>query len=545
LRGLSVAMVRARGSRTLPLLAALAFFRSLCWLARPNAANKHWPRVRGSTARHAEPKRSSYETSPDWTKSVVGGLTDLVNSFGGNDVAENRTREFDAISPEQLLEGIRADFEERQYLWSGNIDTELYSEACRFTDPTISFQGLSKFESNMRNLKPVVDALIPEEMRRCVLRDIQLQDNGEVVAKWAMVGKVSLPWSPRINVGGKTRYTPGADGRIESYFEKWDIPAGEALAQLLKPTQSDEVDHWPDQLLGAPPPKPSRVAPASVPAVLLPGFGNDAIDYAEPLGQDTDVGLQACLSRRGVQASTVPVQRSDWLKVFAGLLLDPDSRAGNGTAETAYGWYLDLAKDKVEETVQAAGQPVILIGHSAGGWLARALLQREGKEWAIQHVQGLVSLGTPHKPPPKGKMDMTFGCLRNLNKAHPGAYFADHLFYVSVAGDAVTGQKMEGNIPIVELIQSPSPESTAWNSYVALGGVGNATGDGLVPVDWAHLPGAEQVTLEGCLHSINVAGTTRPTNRSYLCEYFVDEWVEKVLDSVREGVPEVPEAAIR
>ena len=100
-------------------------------------------------------------------------------------MAENRTREFDAISPEQLLEGIRADFEERQYLWSGNIDTELYSEACRFTDPTISFQGLSKFESNMRNLKPVVDALIPEETRRCVLRDIQLQD-------WVAVKKFIL-----------------------------------------------------------------------------------------------------------------------------------------------------------------------------------------------------------------------------------------------------------------------------------------------------------------------------------------------------------------
>ena len=223
-----------------------------------------------------------------------------------------------------------------------------------------------------------------------------------------------------------------------------------------------------------------------------------------------------------------------------------------------------------------------------------------------------------------------FGCLRNLNKAHPGAYFSDDMFYaawppmcffffsflrvlvevfplpllvrlpwrfhrvpflqqVSVAGDAVVGQKIEGNIPIVELIQplamltfprspvknagcqgalfrpsisrvcffiiheclelsmkhqrfsithtcffvensflatswsflfppflsprSPSPESTAWNSYQALGGYGNLTGDGLVPVDWAHLPGAQQLTIKDCLHSINIAGTTLPTNR--------------------------------
>ena len=55
------------------------------------------------------------------------------------------------------------------------------------------------------------------------------------------------------------------------------------------------------------------------------------------------------------------------------------SPKGNGTARTAYGWYLDLAKAKVEETVLSGGEPVILIGHSAGGWLARALLDREGK----------------------------------------------------------------------------------------------------------------------------------------------------------------------
>eukprot|EP00913_Durusdinium_trenchii_P016688 g15687.t1 len=105
--------------------------------------------------------------------------------------------------------------------------------------------------------------------------------------------------------------------------------------------------------------------------------------------------------------------------------------------------------------------------------------ETSAQEWTQKHVQGLVTLGTPHKPPPEGQMDMTFGCLRNLNKAHPGAYFSDDMFYVSIAGDAVVGQKIEGNIPIVELIQSPSPESTAWNSYQALGGVGNLTGDGL------------------------------------------------------------------
>ena len=132
-------------------------------------------------------------------KLATRGLTDVVNSLGGSDdMAAERAREFGSISPEQLLEGIRADFEDRQYLWSGDIDTELYSDGCRFTDPTISFQGLSKFESNMRNLKPVVDALVPEETRRCVLHDIQLEDSGEVVAKWTMVARICFCGSPRV-----------------------------------------------------------------------------------------------------------------------------------------------------------------------------------------------------------------------------------------------------------------------------------------------------------------------------------------------------------
>ena len=98
----------------------------------------------------------------------------------------------------------------------------------------------------------------------------------------------------------------------------------------------------------------------------------------EPLGQDQNVGLRSCLERRGLLTSVVPVKRSDWLRVFLGILLDDDARAGNGTARGAYGWYLDLTKTAIEESLASTGQPAILIGHSAGGWLGRAVLEREG-----------------------------------------------------------------------------------------------------------------------------------------------------------------------
>ena len=96
----------------------------------------------------------------------AAGLTGLVNGLAGGEAPRIPPRKFEKIESNQLLEGIRADFEERQYLWSGDIDLELYDEDCTFTDPTISFEGLSKFQSNMRSLTPIIDVLVPKEQRK-------------------------------------------------------------------------------------------------------------------------------------------------------------------------------------------------------------------------------------------------------------------------------------------------------------------------------------------------------------------------------------------
>jgi len=507
------------------------------WRARRAASRRAGVRRR---CKAGDAPRDSYASSPSWTKSLVSGLTDLVNGVMGGEEApdEPRARRRESVTPEELLEGIREDFEERQYLWSGDIDPELYDEACTFTDPTLSFRGLGAFERNIRNLRPILDAVVPDERRRCILRGLEREagPRGRVLAEWTMVGDVSLPWGPRIRLSGRTAYTPGRDGRIVSYDEQWDISAGEALLQLLRPAPGpDAAQHWPGRLDGVPPPAPGVQLDDPPPFVMLPGFGNDAVDYVEPLGQDPSVGLLACLRRRGVSMAVSEVRRIDWLKVFWVGLQDEDFRAGNGTAPVAFGWYLDAAKGLIEETVRAGGgQRAVLLGHSAGGWLARALMQREGRGWVEAHVRGLVTLGSPHLPPPPGVMDMTQGCLRNLDASQPGAYFADCMFYATIAGAAVRGRKREGNVPILELVESPSQESTAYNSYSVVCGDGTVTGDGIVPLAAAHLRGAEQLTLDGCLHSINVAGTTRPTDRSYLCEAFVDDWLRIVEKCLRQ-----------
>ena len=51
------------------------------------------------------------------------------------------------------------------------------------------------------------------------------------------------------------------------------------------------------------------------PIVILPGFGNDIIDYINPLGKGSDRGFVAALEKRGYTVSVVPIQRTSWLNI--------------------------------------------------------------------------------------------------------------------------------------------------------------------------------------------------------------------------------------
>ena len=74
-----------------------------------------------------------------------------------------------------------------------------------------------------------------------------------------------------------------------------------------------------------------------------------------------------------------------------------------------------------------------------------------------------------------------------------------------------------------------SAARVAYTNYVALGGDGAATGDGVIPVACAHLEGATQLTLDDVLHSINEAGTALPTERWYGSEAVIDRWLDAAL----------------
>lgn len=241
--------------------------------------------------------------------------------------------------------------------------------------------------------------------------------------------------------------------------------------------------------------------------MILPGFGNDSGDYFLP--QAPQGSLVRSLRNRGWredQIQVLPVERSDWLQVFLNGIVDIKFWLGNMPAfRPSFGWYLQKIANEIENE-----DNVVLVCHSAGGWLARAAIgygssstnNNNNNECEIQvdldKVLGLVTLGSPHLPPPPEVMDMTRGALRITNEDFPEAYHKEDIFYLTVIGKALTGVKQERQSPF----ERSTPTGVAFNSYDAVCGNGTTIGDGLVPIDSAHLQNARQLDLDGVFHSI-------------------------------------------
>jgi hypothetical protein len=282
-----------------------------------------------------------------------------------------------------------------------------------------------------------------------------------------------------------------------------------------------------------------NIVVAYCPVVICPGFGNDSVDYDTPLEQPAEVGLRTVLSRRGFDIDavyTVPVKRSDWIRVAGGLLDIPNFYTGNALPTgLGYGWYVKRLKDTVDLAHEkSGGEKVLLLAHSAGGWLARAALGdgvwcNERDIRTSDRVRGLVTMGAIHRVPQDESTCVTRGALKNTDLAYPGAFLKDDgIKYFSVGGAAVVGKMVEK-----ELNDFQSKASrVAFNSYVAVSGKGDQIGDGVVPFDWTQLDGAKQIRLDDVVHSINEAGTTMPTDRWYGSETVIDRWLPTVLEEL-------------
>jgi len=200
---------------------------------------------------NSKKETSTYDETDVSSKGFVSGLTGFVNMFFPKEVKKEKIIVSAASSPTELMERIASDYTERNYLWTGDIDLDCFDSECEFTDPTISFTSTDTFVKNTQNLKTIVDKIAINTQSK--LLNITTND-GYVESRWNMIGDLTgLPWKPRINVIGRTKfwYKPvdTTDNNtnddkekekttaLQVYFydESWEIPASQALLQLFKP----------------------------------------------------------------------------------------------------------------------------------------------------------------------------------------------------------------------------------------------------------------------------------------------------------------------
>ncbi|KAI5647651.1 hypothetical protein M9H77_33656 [Catharanthus roseus] len=273
------------------------------------------------------------------------------------------------------------------------------------------------------------------------------------------------------------------------------------------------------------------------PAIILPGLGNNTKDYDR---------LALILKEYGVPTVVLKVSRIDWLRNAAGLI-DPNYWRGALRPRPVLDWYFRKMFEAISEANEMAqGGALSLIGHSAGGWLARVYMQ----EFGLSNISLLLTLGTPHLPAPKGLpgvVDQTRGLLDYVKKNCPKAVYTPELRYVCVAGRYIQGARLfrsndddaemavnieqaNPEIAIVNTSKPPSPTIRArfvGQGYKQVCGQADVWGDGVVPEISAHLEGALNISLEGVYHSpVGSDDVTRPW---YGSPQVVEQWIQHLL----------------
>jgi pimeloyl-ACP methyl ester carboxylesterase len=285
-----------------------------------------------------------------------------------------------------------------------------------------------------------------------------------------------------------------------------------------------------------------KSVPDNVRILILPGFGNESNDYF--LEQAPEGSLVLSLQKCGwkeEQIRVVPLERSDWLKVFLRGVVNLDFWLSKAPPKVAFGWYLDRVAEQIKElTAEEEDSKVVLVCHSAGGWLARAALGFGGTSSSdedsaqekdvsfgvdLDRVLGVVTLGAPHTPPPPEIMDMTRGALRITHEEYPGAFHAPDIFYITVIGNAIRGVKQDRKTASES---SNRAAGFAFNSYESVCGNGTAVGDGVVPVVSGHVDDAMQIELPGVFHSINAPSSW------YGSDTIINTWHDTMMDQINE-----------
>jgi len=179
-------------------------------------------------------------------------------------------------------------------------------------------------------------------------------------------------------------------------------------------------------------------------------------------------------------------------------------------------------------TPASGGAAVLVVGHSAGGLIARLLTAEqpfEGRRYAAApSIGAIVTLGTPHV----AAGDTEFGrrpggsAIRFAERVVPGTFHAPRVGYLSVAARGIAGRP-----------DGTGRERTAARLYRGIlpGADGEIVeGDGLVPVRAAILAGSRHLVLDDVDHG---PGSGRPW---YGADRGLDGWWDEAVTTWRAAL---------
>ena len=254
--------------------------------------------------------------------------------------------------------------------------------------------------------------------------------------------------------------------------------------------------------------------------VVLPGLLNNSDDYGKMVQRilsATNGGESSSDGGGGTSCVVARVRRADWLRNASGFLTR-DYWAGTLKPRPTVNWYLERIDTAVAEAAASCGEDgeIVLLSHSAGGWLGRVWMEANENH---EKITTYVSLGSPQLPPPGDVFDQTRGILTHLEATIPGCHHSN-VRYVTISGrwkrGAASFDANNADAFVVGL------------TYKQVCGSADVWGDGITPEQSAHLPGSEKIVLEDCYHSPVGSEESDSSRLWYGSEAMLSQWIDRL-----------------
>lgn len=148
----------------------------------------------------------------------------------------NTSSKLTNLPPTQIASILSRNLSQGQYFITGDLEPAIFTDDCRFKDPTNDIRGLERY-------RKALSLLFDASFSRVALDTITVTGPREITAEWRLGGYLKFPWHPRVEpFKGRTVYTLNEEGLIEMQDQTWSISGAEALRETFTPTNGPFTD---------------------------------------------------------------------------------------------------------------------------------------------------------------------------------------------------------------------------------------------------------------------------------------------------------------